>query len=236
MKTFLFDYGGTLDTAATHWFYVFQAAYKANGYNVAEAQLRQAYVTGERALAKERIILPTDNFLMLLNKKVNIQLQHLVQVQHALSFDTPKQQEQAVKQIATYCDNFARQNVQSSAQVLQQLKQHHKLIMVSNFYGNLHTVLQDYGILQYFETIVESSVVGVRKPDPAIWQLGVDLSGTSASNCIAVGDSYNKDIVPSASIGCQTIWFKGREWEDKNYDETLPNKIISSLTQVLDYI
>ena len=28
MKTLLFDYGGTLDTAAKHWYYVFEEAYQ----------------------------------------------------------------------------------------------------------------------------------------------------------------------------------------------------------------
>lgn len=231
--TYLFDYGGTLDTAATHWFYVFQTAYQSVALNVEETLLRQAYVVGERTLAKEKIILPTDDFHTLLRKKIAIQVKHLVESLHVLQFDTPEQCKKTIDALANYCNNFAFEHVKASSQVLRQLHASHKLVMVSNFYGNLHKVLEVYGVLSYFDTIIESAVVGVRKPDPAIWQLGVEASGTTAHNCIVVGDSYGKDIVPAASIGCQTIWFKGREWEEKSYDEMLPTRVITSLQQLL---
>lgn len=233
MNTYLFDYGGTLDTAATHWFYVFQAAYQSEGYSVSENQLREAYVMGERALAKEKIILPDDTFLSLLRKKIKVQVQYLENALHVLCFTTHEQRSELINNLALYCDKFARQHVQESSLVLKQIKQRHKMIMVSNFYGNLHSVLQEYGILDYFDAIIESSVVGVRKPDPAIWQLGVEASGNFADKCIVVGDSFSKDIIPASTIGCQTVWFKGREWENKNYNETIPTRIITSLSQLL---
>lgn len=234
MSTFLFDYGGTLDTAATHWYYIFEAAYHHIGYHIADEQLREAYVTGERSLAKKRIILPEDNFFTLLRKKITIQLHHLATSLHLIQFDSETSREQAILRLATYCDDFARQHVEQSAQVLEQLRQRgHRLIMVSNFYGNLHSVLSTYGIDHYFDTIVESAVVGVRKPDPAIWQLGVEAAQCEASQCVAVGDSFNKDIAPAHSLGCQTIWFKGCEWEPKQFDETLPTHIITSLSDIL---
>ena len=104
--------------------------------------------------------------------------------------------------------------------------------MVSNFYGNLTTVLNDYKLISYFDDIIESAVVGVRKPDPQIWALGVKAAGTDNKSCIVVGDSYNKDIQPADSIGCQTIWFKGKEWQANNFDETLPTHVITSLSDI----
>ena len=77
MRTFLFDYGGTLDTSATHWFYVFQKAYENMGLSITEPLLREAYVMGERTLAKERIIMPDDDFATMLSKKIKIQVEHL---------------------------------------------------------------------------------------------------------------------------------------------------------------
>lgn len=232
--TFLFDYGGTLDTSACHWFYVFQEAYNAAGVRgIDEANLRQAYVMGERALAKERIVLPKDTFYDMLVKKVGVQMNHLVQELHLLSFASKEEQKAFVERIATYCDNFARRHTSQSASVLKTLMSKYKLVMVSNFYGNLHSVLRAYGLLDFFDAIVESSVVGVRKPDPAIWQLGVEAAGCVASACVAVGDSYGKDIVPASAVGCQTVWFKGREWEEKTFDETFPTHIITSLEDLL---
>lgn len=47
--------------------------------------------------------------------------------------------------------------------VLDTLQPKYKLVLVSNFYGNIETILKDFR-LEYFEQIVESAVVGVRKP------------------------------------------------------------------------
>lgn len=236
MKTFLFDYGGTLDTGACHWFYVFQEAYQAVGCDIAEADLRQTYVMGERALAKERIVMPEDTFYDMLVKKVSVQVSHLSLEMHLLSFASTEEQQALVERIATYCDAFARRHTEQSAKVLKALKEKgYSFVMVSNFYGNLHSVLRAYGLLEFFDTIVESAVVGVRKPDPAIWQLGVEAAGCEASSCIAVGDSYGKDIVPASQVGCQTVWFKGREWEEKAFDESLPTHVITSLEDILKF-
>ncbi len=232
MNCFLFDYGGTLDTAATHWFYVFQQAYHNQGLNIEETQMRKAYVTGERTLAREPIITPDDDFKALLTKKIDIQLACLENDLQAIALPAKEIRAGLNKKLVDYCDNFAYQHVQQSAQTLDYLNGKYKLVMVSNFYGNLHKVLQTYGIISYFSDIIESAVVGVRKPDSAIWQLGVEAAQISAENCIAVGDSFGKDIQPAQSIGCQTIWFKGKEWEDKSYDESLPTHIITDLSQI----
>ena len=126
--------------------------------------------------------------------------------------------------------------MQASAKVLEVLAQRHRLVMVSNFYGNLHAVLADYGILHLFSDVIESAVVGVRKPDPAIWRLGVEAVGQPAESVWAIGDSYGKDVVPASQVGCQTVWFKGREWEDKQYDESVPTRIIRSLSELTEFL
>ncbi len=230
-KNLLFDYGGTLDTAALHWFYVFQKAYAHCGLTVPEDRLRQAYVEGERALARTPVIAPTDNFLTLLYKKVHIQMEALAD-QGFPDFQKPARNA-AAEAVAAYCDNYAREEVVRSAAVLEKLAESHRLFVVSNFYGNLRTVLRTYGIDGFFDEVIESAVVGVRKPMPAIWQLGVDAAGGKAGQCTAIGDSYSKDIVPAAAVGCETVWFKGREWEEKSYDETLPTHVITSLPDLL---
>ena len=35
-----------------------------------------------------------------------------------------------------------------------------------------------------------------------------------------VGDSYDKDIVPATTIGCQTIWLKSIGWKPYEGNET----------------
>lgn len=241
MKTLLFDYGGTLDTAARHWNYVLLDGYRHVAARFPEMRKvegeawRKAYVHGERMLAKSPVISPADDFRELLLKKIRIEIDFLRASETIVL--SSEQAESAASHVADYCDGFARNIVSESRSILAQLAtRRYRFVLVTNFYGNIRAVLRAYGIDRFFPDIVESAVVGVRKPDPAIWQLGVEVAGAAADECIAIGDSYGKDIVPAQKIGCQTIWFKGEEWEEKQYDETLPTHIITRLSQLLDIL
>ena len=93
-------------------------------------------------------------------------------------------------------------------------------------------MLSDFDVRKYFKTIVESAVVGVRKPDPKIFALGVEALGLNADEVLVIGDSYKKDIVPAESLGCKVLWIKGKGWTDEE-DAQMHPCIISRLSEVL---
>jgi putative hydrolase of the HAD superfamily len=94
------------------------------------------------------------------------------------------------------------------------------MVLVSNFYGNITAVLQDFGIDHFFPVIIESAVVGVRKPDPQIFRLGVEALQMRADEVVVIGDSHDKDIIPATAAGCQTIWLKNTGWSEYTGTET----------------
>lgn len=122
-------------------------------------------------------------------------------------------------------------------QVLEHLKQKgYPMVLVSNFYGNINQVLKDAGIDGYFEDVIESAVVGVRKPNPAIFALGVCALDLPASQVLVVGDTYGKDIIPAHKLGCHTLWIKGLQWEEKKVDESIPDGIIKKLSEMEGFL
>ena len=122
-------------------------------------------------------------------------------------------------------------------QVLEHLKQNgYPMVLVSNFYGNINQVLKDAGIDGYFKDVIESAVVGVRKPNPAIFALGVCALDLPASQVLVVGDTYGKDIVPAHKLGCHTLWIKGLQWEEKKVDESIPDGIIKKLSEMEEFL
>lgn len=232
MKALLFDYGGTLDTGARHWYYVIHEAYAHCGLeHIDDASLRAAYVHGERMLARNPIVQPEDDFRTLLLKKMREEVSALEASGH-VTFKTEAARERLCSQLADYCDAYARQHVNQARPLLEGLSETHRLVLVTNFYGNIDSVLRAYGLRDLFSAIVESATCGVRKPAPGIWQLGVEETGCSAADCVAIGDSFTKDIAPAAAVGCKTIWFEGEEWEEKSYDRTLPTWIVHSLGEL----
>ena len=208
-EAFIFDYGGTLDSRGEHWSRVIRRGYSAAGLEPDEEHFRQAYVHGERTLARLPIVKPTDNFLELMRKKVSVELQWLDE--NNLLHDIPV--EQTCDKIARYCYDSARECVAESRAVLDAVRlKGIPMVLVSNFYGNIHSVLADFGIEGYFSEIIESAVVGVRKPDPQIFALGVNALGLPPEKVTVVGDSYSKDILPALTLGCRAIWLRGPGW------------------------
>ena len=229
IKGVIFDYGGTIDSRGDHWSEVIDRAYKAAGIEIGCEEFREAYVYAERALAKERIILPGDNFLDLMLKKINIEIGRLVEngvlPETSLSDGT-------VERIARFCYDSAARCVAEARPVLEALASRYPMVLVSNFYGNVEEVIRDFGIRDCFRGIIESAVVGVRKPDARIFMLGVVALGFKPEEVLVVGDSMRKDIEPARSIGCQVAWIKGKGWTDEE-DAITDQAQIAGLTDLL---
>lgn len=210
VKGIIFDYGGTLDTRGDHWSHILRQGWEHAGINVDTETFRHCYVHAERALAQERIILPGDDFHTLLYKKVKIEFEELARVKPELAGECTDANALAV---ARYCDDYARQCVNQARPVLEALSQRYPMVLVSNFYGNVDEVLRAYDLRRYFQGVIESAVVGVRKPSPRIFQLGVVALGLEPHQTLVIGDSLRKDILPARSLGCHTAWIKGRGWD-----------------------
>ena len=77
IKGIIFDYGGTIDTDGIHWGEFIWEQYKETGVDISHETYREAYVHGERFLAKNHVIEPTDTFHTLLRKKIAIHFDYL---------------------------------------------------------------------------------------------------------------------------------------------------------------
>ena len=209
IKGIIFDYGGTIDSRGVHWSEVIWDGYQASAVPVSKEEFRQSYVMAERELAKVRHILPHHNFYDLLLIKMRIELGDLV-ARQVLAADYPV--EPKAEAIARYCYDAARSSIEEARPTLEALYARYPMVLVSNFYGNVEEVLRDFDIRKYFKGIIESAVVGVRKPDARIFMLGVVALGLKPEEVLVVGDSLRKDILPARSIGCKTAWIKGKGW------------------------
>ena len=229
IKGIIFDYGGTLDSRGVHWSEVLWQGYQQAGVPIDKETFRTAYVEGERALARERIILPQDDFHTLLLKKVALELSFLPDPIDDATRD------RWVEEIASYCDNAARACINEARPMLEELHERYPMMLVSNFYGNIDEVLRAYGIRHLFKGIIESAVVGVRKPNPTLFKLGVDALEMEPGEVLVVGDSLRKDIEPAEHLGCQVLWLKGKGWTDEEDAQTHP-RTITRVTQVPEWL
>ena len=227
IKGIIFDYGGTLDSGGNHWAWVIYDAYVKAGLTLDKDEFVEAYVYAERELARTRHILPEHTFGDLMRIKIDIEMSYLVK-KGVISEDI---KEKFAERVADECYFFARRHVEEAADILDKLSKKYPMVLVSNFYGNVESVLADFGIGKYFKAVIESAVVGVRKPDPAIFTLGVKALGFPASEIVVVGDSLRKDIEPAERAGCKVLWIKGKGFNEEEDRQTHPD-IIRSLKEV----
>lgn len=228
IKGYIFDYGGTLDTGGNHWGKVIWHAYERVGVPVSEALFRDAYVHGERTLGRNPIIKPDFTFRQTLAQKLRLQLDFIEAASPEVSW--AKHGEMLLNDLYTRtCEETSQ-----SRSVLLQLREHFPMVLVSNFYGNIATVLREFSLDGIFQHIVESAVVGIRKPDPRIFTLGVEALGLDPSEVVVVGDSIDKDIIPARQSGCHTVWFKGEGWTDAPVDESQAERVINSLSELVE--
>ena len=226
IRGFIFDYGGTLDTGGQHWGKVIWHAYEHLQVPVSETDFRDAYVHAERTLGKNPIIQPDFTFYKTLETKIRLQLEYL-----QTSYITPLTS--YILPLTSHLYEATVAETRKSREVLLSLKKQYPMVLVSNFYGNIATVLKEFKLDGIFDTIIESAVVGVRKPDPQIFTLGVEALGMQPDEVVVVGDSMDKDIIPASKAGCHTVWFKGEGWTNDPVDESPAGKVITDLTQLL---
>lgn len=226
----IFDYGGTLDSGGMHWGKRIWHAYQQTGVPVDEPLFRDAYVHAERTLAKTPIIKPGFNFTDTLRAKLEIELDYIRQ--HTGGFKP----EEWLDGILSLLVEITEYETAKSRLVLETLSRQYggKMVLVSNFYGNVNAVLDQFCLKDFFSDVIESAVVGVRKPDPEIYRMGIRALGVNdPSRVLVVGDSYDKDILPARSTGCHTIWFMGEGWTPQIPDGKAAGWAISRIEELL---
>ncbi len=229
-KGFVFDYGGTIDTQGCHWGKMIWHAFERMNVPIGEDDFRDAYVYAERTLGRNPIIQTSYSFRKTLEVKLRIEMEYLLE-HHCKQMSD----EEAHDMVDALLDDLYGRTcatVAKSREVLKILAGYCPMALVSNFYGNMEVVIGEFGLGDVFSHIVESAVVGVRKPNPKIFQMGVEALGLKPDDVVVVGDSFEKDILPAKKLGCRTIWIKGEEWNQKDHDESIPDRVVESLDEL----
>jgi putative hydrolase of the HAD superfamily len=78
--------------------------------------------------------------------------------------------------------------------------------VVSNFEPWLLDILDLEGVRDRFATIAVSGVLGVAKPDPAIFAAALAEAGVEAADTIHVGDSPAADVDGARAAGITPVW------------------------------
>lgn len=105
-----------------------------------------------------------------------------------------------------------------------------KLGVVSNANGTMPKKLENAGLAQYFDVIVDSAIVGIEKPNPEVFFLALDAMAVAAARAAFVGDLVHIDVHGAERAGMTPILM------DKGRLYSAPERRITALNEILPMI
>jgi putative hydrolase of the HAD superfamily/5'-nucleotidase len=95
-------------------------------------------------------------------------------------------------------------------ELLNKLRPHARLGIITNGFARLQTVrLEHTGLKDMFEWLVISELVGIAKPNKAIFEHTFELMGNpNKSQILMVGDTASSDILGGNNVGIDTCWLQ----------------------------
>jgi HAD superfamily hydrolase (TIGR01549 family) len=204
IENIIFDFGGTLDGNGIHWrdrfFYLIKKQIPALTWEQFEYADRRSiadFVADERT--KSRTLRQSAaTILSGINRYLPIGIIDL-----ALT----------TEQFCQPAEEFLKRN----RDFLEKLASSYRLGVISNNFGNTQGWCDEYELTPLLDTVIDSTVVGIEKPDPKIFYLALDEMGISSKNSVYVGDTFSDDVVGSNQAGMFSAWLVGTE------DKACPN-------------
>ena len=124
--------------------------------------------------------------------------------------------------------------VEGAEYILEYLKnKNYKLHIISNGFQEVterKCILSE--IDHYFQTITSADSVGVRKPNPEIFEYSFSLANASKNESILIGDDWIADIIGAQNFGIDVIFFDVLK-ENKSSENL---KTIQHLLQIKEYL
>jgi len=115
--------------------------------------------------------------------------------------------------------------------------------LISNCSPETPLIWKDTPFAPLFDIAVFSSSVGVKKPDPRIYQLAIEQLAAKPENCLYIGDGDSQELTGASQAGMHPVLIRvpgedssDAQWQDSSDVEQWDGPVISSLTDVLDLV
>ena len=197
VNTVFFDHGSTLRCTTPEPGFQARAAenlLRLTGADMAVSELLELLEENKRKLRKYQL-------------EEMLELSEAELWQQFLLPDFPKDEMAAKARELTRCwrdcDGIRREKPGVRETITELSARGYKLGIIANTPSE-HEIpdwLNESGLSKYFKTVILSSKVRVRKPDPAIYLLAARAIGSSPGECAYVGDNPSRDVEGTLASG-----------------------------------
>lgn len=97
-------------------------------------------------------------------------------------------------------------------EVLEWLSERYSLALISNTMSDQpRLILEQTGLARHFDVIVCSRDLGIRKPNPRIFEYVLGELGVEPGEAVHVGDSVEADMEGASNAGLIPVWIKNSQ-------------------------
>jgi len=111
------------------------------------------------------------------------------------------------------------------------------MAVLSNNDGYTERKVDEAGITDYFDKIIDSTVEGFAKPDPRLFHRALDMMDVKAEDTLHVGDLFGCDVLGANAAGIPVIWYNFHGFTPPTLNsEKYPadHREVKSLLEILD--
>lgn len=97
---------------------------------------------------------------------------------------------------------------EGTIELLDYLKPKYNLHIITNGFADVQArKIGNSGLADYFKTVTNSELAGVKKPHPNIFEFALSLAEAKKENAIMIGDCIDADVRGAMGFGMQAILF-----------------------------
>lgn len=135
--------------------------------------------------------------------------------------------EDYIKYLSDY--NFL---IEGALEILEYLKLKYQLHIITNGFKEVqHKKIIKSGIRDFFNLVVTSESVGLKKPNPKIFDFALQEVNAEPEKCVMIGDSLEADVKGAIDMKMQAIFY------NPNKEIGIPNvQSISSLLEIKQFL
>ena len=198
IRALLFDFGGTLDGNGVHW--------RDRTYRF----LQQAYPEIDRETF-DRVDREAVDSLIDSGRAPQLTLRETMDVIATGIYETLGLDPEVKDRYVDFFCQDAKEHLDRNRRWLAVLRDRYRLGVISNNFGNTRGWCDEYNLSPLLDIVVDSTVVGVSKPEAGIFHAALTGLSTSPEEALYVGDTYLDDMVGAKGVGMWTAWLVGEE-------------------------
>ena len=213
IKAVLFDFGGTLDHDGDSWGIRLYKQFNNAGLKINKNDYKDAAKRSMDQLFDNKV-----SATLAYKETVDIYIYWIIKNLKLIIKDYKKV---LVKPFCLESLHYLERN----KIILDKLSEKFTLGIISNNFGNCEGWCNEFEMTNFFKIIIDSNIVGYKKPDKRIFKFSCIKMGFPLDECIYIGDKYKTDIKPILELGMNPIWINN---SDKRHD--IDNKVIKIKT------